>query len=151
MPHGKPDWKNSRFGLFIGTALHRLATPFSEWDVSCPRHARVHRTRTSTWLSRPSCPCPSHAAGDNNRWLPIKPTTDLALVMGMIRWIIDNERYDVRFLSQPDPSAMAAGEAAWSNARHLLINDAKHPRYGQFLRGATWAALPEPVWGRGKS
>lgn len=89
----------------------------------------------------------SHAAGDNNRWLPIKPTTDLALVMGMIRWIIDNERYDARFLSQPGPSAMAAaGEAAWSNASHLLINDAKHPRYGQFLRGADLGLpLPEPV------
>ena len=40
----------------------------------------------------------------------------------------------------------AAGEAAWSNASHLLINDAKHPRYGQFLRGADLGLpLPEPV------
>jgi tetrathionate reductase subunit A len=55
----------------------------------------------------------SHAAGDNNRWLPVKPGSDLALAMGLIRWIIDNERYDKQFLTQPGPAAMAAvGEAS---------------------------------------
>jgi tetrathionate reductase subunit A len=89
----------------------------------------------------------SHAAGDNNRWLPVKPGSDLALAMGLIRWIIDNERYDKQFLTQPGPAAMAAvGEASWSNATHLLINEPKHPRFGQFLRGADIGLpMPEPV------
>jgi tetrathionate reductase subunit A len=28
MPHGKPDWKNSRFGLFIGTSPAQSGNPF---------------------------------------------------------------------------------------------------------------------------
>ncbi len=148
MPHGKPDWKNSRFGLFIGTAPAQAGNPFQRMgrELSEAR-SRAQNTYQYVVVSPILPMSSSHAAGDNNRWLPIKPTTDLALVMGMIRWIIDNERYDVRFLSQPGPSAMAAaGEAAWSNASHLLINDAKHPRYGQFLRGADLGLpLPEPV------
>src|SRR5699024_7351258 len=70
-----------------------------------------------------------------------------ALAMGLIRWIIDNGRYDAKYLSQPGPVAMAAaGEASWSNATHLLINDPKHPRVGQFLRGADLGLpMPEPV------
>ena len=148
MPHGKPDWKNSRFGLFIGTAPAQAGNPFQRMgrELSEAR-SRAQNTYQYVVVSPILPMSSSHAAGDNNRWLPIKPTTDLALVMGMIRWIIDNERYDARFLSQPGPSAMAAaGEAAWSNASHLLINDAKHPRYGQFLRGADLGLpLPEPV------
>ena len=86
------------------------------------------------------------ASGDGNRWLPVKPATDLALVMGLIRWIIDNDRYDAQHLSQPGPAAMeAAGEVAWTNATHLVVADPKHPRFGSFLRGADlgWPK-PEP-------
>jgi anaerobic selenocysteine-containing dehydrogenase len=38
------------------------------------------------------------AYGERSRWLPIKPSGDLALVMGMIRVIIDEERYQKRIL-----------------------------------------------------
>ena len=111
MPHGKPDWPNSR---------------------SRPDHAYRYV------VVSPMLPTSSnHASGDNSRWLPIRPATDLALAMAMIRWIIDNARYDARFLAQPGPAAMeAAGEAAWSNATHLLVDDPAHPRHGQFLRAA---------------
>src|SRR5690606_16045552 len=60
------------------------------------------------------------------------------------------ERYDTQFLAQPGPAAMeAAGEAAWSNATHLLINDTKHPRFGTFLRGAD-LGWPLPAAPEGK-
>ncbi|WP_284335847.1 tetrathionate reductase subunit A [Comamonas sp. NoAH] len=138
MPHGKPDWKNSRFGLFIGTAPAQAGNPFQRQGRELAEaRSREEQTYTYVVVSPVLPTSSSHASGDNNRWLPIKPATDLALVMGMIRWILDNERYDAQFLSQPGPAAMAAaGEASWSNATHLLINDPEHPRYGQFLRGA---------------
>lgn len=138
MPHGKPDWKNSRFGLFIGTAPAQAGNPFQRQGRELAEARSRHEQTYQYVVVSPVLPTSSsYASGDNNRWLPIKPATDLALVLGMIRWIIENERYDAKFLSQPGPVAMAAaGEASWSNASHLLIDDPKHPRYGHFLRGA---------------
>jgi len=148
MPHGKPDWKNSRFGLFIGTSPAQSGNPFQRMgrELSEAR-SRAENTYRYVVVSPMLPTSSSHAAGDNNRWLPVKPGTDLALAMGLIRWIIDNERYDKKFLTQPGPAAMAAaGEASWSNATHLLINDPEHPRYGQFLRGADLGMpMPEPI------
>ncbi|MFW8369142.1 hypothetical protein ACOICT_29260, partial [Klebsiella pneumoniae] len=58
----------------------------------------------------------SLSAGSGNEWVPVNPASDLALAMGLIRWILDNERFDARALAQPGPAAMkAAGEAAWTN------------------------------------
>lgn len=138
MPHGKPDWKNSRFGLFIGTAPAQAGNPFQRMGRELSEARSRGEQQYRYVVVSPLLPMSSsHASGDNNRWLPILPGTDLALVMGMIRWILENERYDARFLAQPGPAAMAAaGEAWWSNATHLLINDPDHPRYGTFLRGA---------------
>ncbi|WP_027016452.1 tetrathionate reductase subunit A [Comamonas composti] len=148
MPHGKPDWQNSRFGLFIGTAPAQSGNPFQRVGRELAEARSREENRYRYVVVSPILPTSSsHASGDNNRWLAIKPATDLALALGMIRWIIDNERYDKQFLTQPGPAAMAAaGEASWSNASHLLINEPKHPRYGQFLRGADIGLpLPEPV------
>ena len=148
MPHGKPDWKNSRFGLFLGTAPAQAGNPFQRMGRELAEARSREDNSYKYVVVSPVLPTSSsHAAGDNNRWLPVKPATDLALAMGLIRWIIDNERYDAQYLSQPGPQAMAAaGEASWSNATHLLINDPKHPRFGQFLRGADIGLpLPEPV------
>jgi tetrathionate reductase subunit A len=65
----------------------------------------------------------SLAAGDRSRWVPIKPGTDGALAMAMIRWIIEHERYDRHFAQPNLKVAEAAGEAAWCNATHLIIHE----------------------------
>src|SRR5690606_37203989 len=50
---------------------------------------------------------------------------------------IENDRYDATMLSQPGPeAAQAAGEASWTNATHLLVNEPGHARFVTFLRGA---------------
>ncbi len=138
MPHGKPDWKNASFGLFIGAAPAQSGNPFQRQGRELAE-ARSRPENTFRYVVvSPILPTSSSlAAGSGNRWIGVKPATDLALALGLIRWIIDNERYDKLFLTQPGPAAMeAAGEAAWTNATHLLINDPKHPRFGSFLRGA---------------
>src|SRR3546814_2746780 len=62
------------------------------------------------------------ASGSGNRWIGVKPGSDLALCMAMIDWIIEHERYDAHMLSQPGTeAATVAGEAAWTNPTHLLI------------------------------
>ncbi|MEG1456455.1 MAG: molybdopterin-dependent oxidoreductase, partial [Comamonas sp.] len=138
MPHGKPDWTNSRFGLFIGAAPAQSGNPFQRQGRELAEaRSRPENTYRYVVVSPLLPTSSSQASGDNNRWLAVKPGSDLALVMGMIRWMLDNGRFDERFLSQPGPAAMQrAGEAAWSNATHLLIHAADHPRHGHFLRGA---------------
>ncbi|NYS36115.1 tetrathionate reductase subunit TtrA, partial [Streptococcus danieliae] len=67
---------------------------------------------------------------------------DGALAMAMIRWIIEHERYDRNFLAQPNLKvAEAAGEAAWCNATHLIINEKGHPRDGRYLRASDIGAV----------
>ena len=56
MPHGKPDWDNARFGLFIGAAPAQAGNPFSARRGSWPRRARGRRKRASSmWWCRPCC------------------------------------------------------------------------------------------------
>ncbi|KDD61236.1 molybdopterin oxidoreductase [Bordetella bronchiseptica OSU553] len=139
MPHGKPDWTRARFGLFIGTAPAQSGNPFQRQGRQLAE-ARVrddgagfHYVVVSPVLPASA----SLAAGSGNEWLAVNPAGDLALVMGMIRWILEHGRYDAAMLSQPGPAAMdAAGEAAWTNATHLVIDAPGHARHGSCLRGA---------------
>src|SRR5690606_6107907 len=138
MPHGKPDWDNARFGLFIGTAPAQAGNPFQRQG----RQLAEARTRTDKPVFEyvvvsPTLPATSNVLSDASEWLAVKPAGALALVMDLNRWILDNRRFDADLLSQPGPAAMrAAGEASWSNATHLLVEDPEHPRFGTFLRGA---------------
>ena len=52
------------------------------------------------------------------RWIPIRPATDGALALAMIRWIIDNERYDEKFLVQPNAKAASRRRRAVVVERH---------------------------------
>lgn len=145
MPHGKPDWSNARFGLFIGAAPAQSGNPFQRQG----RELAEARARTTNPFSyvvvSPILPTSSSlAAGTQNRWLAVRPATDLALCLALIRWILENHRYDTEALSLPSIEAMeAAGEASWTNATHLLINDPNHPRYGSFLRGSDLGWAPQ--------
>jgi len=70
------------------------------------------------------------------RWLPIKPGTDAALAMAMIRWILENNRFDRRFLENANRAAATAdGEASWSNAA-WLVKIESDGRPGKCLRAA---------------
>ncbi|MFA0424287.1 molybdopterin-dependent oxidoreductase, partial [Vibrio sp. 10N.222.54.A1] len=135
--HLKPDFNNAEFILFIGMSPAQAGNPFK-------RQARqLAEARTNGKLSytivTPSLPAGSSslAAGDRNNWLPIKPGTDSALVLGMIQWIIENQRYNHDFLSRPSAQAMQkAGTTHWCNASHLVISDESHPQNGRMLRAS---------------
>ena len=69
------------------------------------------------------------------KWMPIKPSTDGALVLGMMRWIFDNEKFDGKFLESPnEEAAKAIGFKSYTNATHLVITDEKHPNNRKFLK-----------------
>jgi tetrathionate reductase subunit A len=63
----------------------------------------------------------SKSAEKAHLWVPVKPGHDVALAFGMIRWIIENKRYDARYLTNPNiAAAKADGEPTWSDATHLV-------------------------------
>lgn len=73
----------------------------------------------------------SKLAAKAQKWIPIKPGTDAAMLMAMIRWIIENKRYNEKFLMNANKAAAtAAGETSWSNASWLVKED------GSFLRAS---------------
>lgn len=64
----------------------------------------------------------AHAA----KWIAPKPGTDAVIALGMIRWILDNGRYDAKYLSAANKAAAKAiGEPTWSNATWLVKLDDK--------------------------
>ncbi len=76
------------------------------------------------------------AAAKAWKWIPIKPGTDAALAMGMIRWILDNHRYDRRYLENANRAAATAdGEPTWSNGAWLVKIGADGSP-GKFLRAS---------------
>lgn len=85
----------------------------------------------------------STLAGKAWKWIPSKPGTDGALGLALIRWIIENKRYDSTFLANANKAAATADkESTWCNASWLVKIDAKgHP--GQFLRGSEIGVAPE--------
>ena len=69
------------------------------------------------------------------RWVPIKPGTEAALALGMTRWIIDNKRFDARYLANANKAAAKAdGEPTWCNAAWLV--KIEKDAAGTFLRAS---------------
>jgi len=87
--------------------------------------------------------------GGRGKWVPIKPATDGAFGLAMIRWIIENNLHNISYLSSPNLAvAKKRGFNSWTNACHLVIDDPKHPNNRKLLRaedlGLTTPPLPEP-------
>ena len=47
----------------------------------------------------------SNDAAHADWWLPVKPSENLALAFAMIRWIIENRRFDQRYLENANKAA----------------------------------------------
>ena len=82
--------------------------------------------------------------GDRADWVPIEPGTDGALAMGMIRWIIEQKRYNADYLARPtQKAAETAGELSHTDAGYLVIVDPAHPK-ARTLLTAELAGLGKP-------
>ncbi len=67
--------------------------------------------------------------------MPVRPGTDSALAMGLIRWLLENGGFAADFLSLPSQAASdAVGDAGHTNATYLVITQVGHPGQGRFLR-----------------
>lgn len=86
----------------------------------------------------------SKTASKSWLWIPIKPGSEAALALAMTRWIIENQRYDKKYLENANKAAATAdGEPTWCNAAWLVkINEKGEP--DKFLR-ANEIGLPGTI------
>ena len=125
------DTGNSEFIIFVG------ASPF-EGNYGPPlRAGKIVDGLVSGRLKIAVVdPRLSKAAAKAWKWLPIRPGTEGALALALIRWIVDNKRYDERFLANANKAAAKEdGEPSWCNATWLVKLD-ENGAPGRFLRGS---------------
>jgi len=125
------DVQNSEFVIFVG------ASPF-EGNYGPPYRARgITNNQVEHGMKMVVVdPRFSKTAAKAWKWLPIKPGTEAALALGLMRWIFDNERYDAGFLASANKAAaMAKGEPSWTEATWLVKID-EHGKPGKFLRAS---------------
>ena len=135
-PHLKPDFNHTEYLLNIGTAPANAGNPFMRQGKLVAEGRATGRLKVVV-VDPLLTNSDSKAAGEQTEWVPIRPGTDGALVMGMIRWILESKRFNEQFLKVPGKKAAAlAGEPSWSNASHLVVVDEAHPLNGKFLRGS---------------
>ena len=131
------DTENSRFIFFVGANLF-------EGNYGPPNRAvrltgNLVNGHTKIAVADPRF---SKLASKAWKWLPIKPGTDGALAAAMIRWMIENKRYDAKFLSCANKAAaLSAGENSWCNATWLV--EIKDGKPGKLVRAAD-AGLAQP-------
>ncbi len=124
------DTENSRFILFVGANLFEANYGPPNRTMRLTGNLVSGRTRIAVVDPRFS-----KLAGKAWKWLPLKPGTDAALAMGMIRWTLEAGRYDARFLASANQAAaVAAGESSWTNATCLV--EVKDGKPGKLLRAA---------------
>ncbi|MGQ9492037.1 MAG: molybdopterin-dependent oxidoreductase [Anaerolineae bacterium] len=84
------------------------------------------------------------------KWVPIKPGTDAAFALGMIRWMLENKRYNAAYLAIANQAAAtAAGEPNYTNASWLV--KIKDGQPGKHLRASELGLLkPQTVQKDGK-
>lgn len=109
--HVKPDWDNVKFALFMGTSPAQSGNPFKR-QARQLASARL-RDDFRYVVVAPALPLTTVQADNRGHWQPVRPGSDSALAMGMIRWIIEKQRYNADYLTIPGVQAMQqAGEKA---------------------------------------
>ena len=140
MPHAKPDFANAEFILFVGTAPGQAGNLFKRTGALVSAR-RAQGTLSYVVVDPVLTHADNRASRDRGRWVPIRPGTDGAMAMAIIRWLFENERFDHRFLANPNPKvALENGEPAFSNATHLVIVEPQHSREGRMLRASDLGA-----------
>lgn len=125
------DTGNAAFILFVG------ANPY-EANYGPPLRAQKVTENIVDGSMRiavvdPRC---SKTAARAWKWLPIRSNGVGALGMGLMQWIIENKRYDARYLANANKAAaMADNEPTWTQGVWLVkLNPDGTP--GVFLRGS---------------
>ena len=114
--HFKPDLYNSEFVIFFGTSP--VEANFGPPYLSNLLNSNIVKGQLKIVVVDPRF---SKTAAKAWKWLPVKPGSDAALAYAIIRWLIENEGYNKKYLTNSNKgTAKANGETTWSNATHLV-------------------------------
>ncbi len=127
--HMKPDTLNAEFVIYWGTGA--FEANFGPTIMSEPITKSITERNFKFAVVDPRL---SKTAA-KGWWIPVQPMGDLPLALGMLRWILDNQRYDAQYLGNANKAAaLAVKEKSWTNATWLVkIDDKGHA--GALLRG----------------
>jgi anaerobic selenocysteine-containing dehydrogenase len=128
--HMKPDLYNSRFVIFFGTGAF-------EANFGPPYLSNLVTNNLVTGQLKIAVVDPrlSKTASKAWKWLPVKPGGDGALAYAMIRWMLENEKYDKKYLSNANKAAAKKdNETTWTNATWLVRIEEDGP--GALLRAS---------------
>jgi len=116
------DDENAKFILFVGANL--FEGNYGPTNRTTRLTANLASGATKIAVADPRF---SKLASKAWKYLPVRPGTDGALAMAFIRWMLENKRFDDKFLQCTNPAAAAArGESSWTNASLLVkIKDGK--------------------------
>ncbi len=130
------DTGNSEFVIYVGANL--FEANYGPPQRTCKATAAVVEGRKFAVID----PRLSKLAAKAWKWVPIKPGADAAFALGMIRWMLENERYHAAYLAIANQAAAtAAGEPNYTNAAWLV--KIKDGAPGKHLR-ASELGLLEP-------
>lgn len=124
----RPDHANTEFYLVFGSVV--FEANYGPVQQSEPITEGLETGRIKMAVVDPRM---TKVASKAWKWVPVKPGGDAGIGFGMIRWIMENERYDSNYLkSATKAAAEKAGEPGHSNATYLVKIVDDHP--GKHLR-----------------
>ena len=128
------DYEHCEFAIFIGTnpGLSGISLNSGSRRLA---EARSDRSNFKYVVIDPILrSITSSAVADNCEWVAIKSGGDTALMHAMMQYIINNKRYNEKYLSTcSQAGATAVNEINYTNAPYLVVTDPKHELYKQFL------------------
>lgn len=127
--HFKPDILEAKYIILFGSSFLEANFPM----VALARKLMEFRAKGGKYVVVD--PRFSNTAALAHRWVPVKPGADAALALAMIRWMLENGKYDAKYLANANQAAAkAAGEPTWTDSSRLVVVDPNHADAHRYLR-----------------
>jgi anaerobic selenocysteine-containing dehydrogenase len=124
------DLTNAEFVIFVGSNLFE-GNYGPPWRAPKVTEGVVNRGLKYAVID----PRLSKVAAKAWKWVPIQPGQDTAFALGMIQWMLENEKYNAAYMALANQAAaVAAGEPNYTNATWLV--KVKDGVPGKFLRAS---------------
>jgi len=125
------DQENAEYILFVGANL--FDANYGPTNRAPRMTQRMADGKLKLTVLDPRC---TKLASKANRWVPVLPGTDAAFANGVARWILENRKFDAKYLGNANKAAATAiKEATWCNAAWLVKLD-KDGMPSSLLRGS---------------
>ena len=136
--HFKPDIVEAKYIILFGSSFLEANFPM----VALARKLMDFRAKGGKYVVVD--PRFSNTASLAHRWVPVKPGGDAALALGMIRWMLENGKFDAKYLANANAAAAkAGGEPTWTDSTRLVVVDPTHADARRYLRADTLGGKKE--------